>query len=331
MPEATSIGSYGIAIARALQSCGVDSARVFNAAGVPVELTNDPMTRLPATTVARLYHACVDATNNPYFGLVVAKFIQMPNLHALGYALAASSTLMDFCRRLERYFRLVSQVAKINVTEADGKVCLRFEHLADISSETEDAFFGFLVLAMRRLYKPEFNPVRVEFHRPMPREGAEPYEKLMRAPVSFAHADGLLVFDQADLRQALAGSCPELAQVNDNIAINYLSRLDRNDVITGVTKTIIDLLPDGECSRDKVASALGMSPSALHLKLSQHGTNFQQLLDDTRRELGCSYVQQPTRSITEITFLLGFTDTSNFTRAFRRWTGVSPTEFRHKR
>ena len=76
---------------------------------------------------------------------------------------------------------------------------------------------------------------------------------------------------------------------------------------------------------------LGMSPSTLQLKLSQHGTNFQQLLDDTRKELGCSYVQQPTRSVTEITFLLGFNDTSNFTRAFKRWTGMSPTEYRHKR
>jgi AraC-like DNA-binding protein len=331
LPEATSIGSYGIAIARALQSCGVDSNRVFRAAGIPLELANDPMTRLPATAITRLYRACVDATNNPYFGLIVAKFIQMPTLHALGYALAASSTLMDFCRRLERYFRLVSQVARISVSEADGKVYLRFEHLVDVSGETEDAFFGFLVLAMRRLYKPEFDPVRVEFRRPMPREGAEPYEKLMRAPVSFSHADGLLVFNQSDLRQPLAGSCPELAQVNDNIAIDYLARLDRSDIITGVTKKIIDLLPDGECTRDQVASALGVSPSALHLKLSQQNTNFQQLLDDTRKELGCSYVRQPNRSVTEITFLLGFNDTSNFTRAFKRWTGMSPTAFRDKK
>src|SRR5439155_9333612 len=103
LPEATSISSYGIAIARALQSCGVDSDRVFRAAGIPLELANDPMTRLPVTAITRLYRACVDATNNPYFGLIVAKFIQMPSLHALGYALAASSTLTDFFRRLERY------------------------------------------------------------------------------------------------------------------------------------------------------------------------------------------------------------------------------------
>jgi AraC-like DNA-binding protein len=328
--QRTTIGSYGMAIAKALESSGVDSGRIFRAVGVPTDLSNDPMSRLPITTLTRLYRACVDVTNNPYFGLIVAKHIHISNLHALGYALAASATLMDFCRRLERYFRLVSQAAKVSVTETDGKVLLRFEHLVEISGETEDAFFSFLVLTMRLLYKRRFNPVRVEFHRPMPREGAEPYEALMRAPVTFSHADGVLVFDKADLVQPLDGSCPELAQVNDNIVISYLARLDRSDVVTGVTQKIIEFLPGGDCSRDKVASALCMSPTTLQLKLSQRGTHFQQLLDDTRKELACGYLRQAARSVTEITFLLGFTDTSNFTRAFKRWTGVSPTDFRHQ-
>ncbi len=273
---------------------------------------------------------CVEVTNNPYFGLTVARHVHISNLHALGYALAASTTLMDFCRRLQRYFRLVSQAANVGVTETESEVFLRFEHLVEISGETEDAFFSFLVLTMRLLYKRGFNPVRVEFHRPMPREGPGPYKVLMRAPVSFSHAAGMLVFEKTDLLEPLDGSCPELAHVNDNIVVSYLARLDKNDVITGVTQKIIEFLPDGDCTRDKVANALCMSPTGLQSKLSQRGTNFQQLLDGTRKELACSYLRQAARSVTEITFLLGFTDTSNFTRAFKRWTGVSPTEFRQQ-
>lgn len=328
LPEATTIGSYSQGIARALQASGVDSARIFRSVGVPITSTNDPMSRLPTSSMTRLYRACVDVTHNPYFGLTVARYVHISNLHALGYALAASATLMDFCLRLERYFRLVSQVAKVTVNEAEGKVFLRFEHLVEISGETEDATFGLLILTMRLLYKQSFNPLRVEFHRAMPREGAEPYESMMRAPVSFSHPAGLLVFDRADMQQSLYGSCPELAQVNDAIAIKYMAQLDKDDVITGVTQKLIELLPSGDFNREKIASALCMSPATLYLKLAERGTSFQDLLDHTRKELACSYLHQATRSVTEVTFLLGFSDTSNFTRAFKRWTGTSPTNYR---
>jgi AraC-like DNA-binding protein len=328
--QPTTISSYTVAIARALDASGVDSKRIFAAMGIPLGVATDPMTRLPAATMTRLYRACVDVTNNPYFGLTVAKHIHLTHLHALGYSLAASGTLMDFCRRLERYFRLVSQVAKANLSQDDEHVLMRFDHLLELCGETEDAFFGFLIRTMRLLYKQEFKPVRVELCRPMPHEGAAPYEALFRSPVLFGQASSLLVFDKADVMQALSGSCPELAQVNDNIIISYLARLDKSDVITGVTQKIIEFLPDGDCTRDKVASALHMSPTKLQLKLSQRGTYFQQLLDDTRKELACSYLSQASRPVTEITFLLGFSDTSNFTRAFKRWTGLSPTDFRQQ-
>jgi AraC-like DNA-binding protein len=328
--KTSTIGSYSLAIGKALESYGVDSTGIFRAAGIPIVVTNNPMSRLPTTTVSRLYRACVEATNDPYFGLTVARFAKLSQLHALGHALETSATLMDFCRRLERYFGLVSQVANVSITEVNGDVFLRFEHMVEVCGETEDFFFGFLIHTMRQLYKPAFNPLRVEFRRPMPDAGAEPYLGLFHAPVTFSNATGLLVFDKADLLHGLDGSCPELAQINDNIVIGYLARLDKSDLIASVTQSIIEFLPAGDCSRDKVASALRMSPSTLRLKLSQRGTHFQKLLDDTRKDLACSYLRQQGRTVTEVTFLLGFRDVSNFTRAFKRWTGLCPTDFREQ-
>ena len=120
----------------------------------------------------------------------------------------------------------------------------------------------------------------------------------------------------------------ELAQLNDNLATRYLARLDKSDVVTTVRQKIIEYLPNGDCTREKVAGVMCISPTTLQFKLSQRGTSFLELLDTTRKELAASYVQQSALSITEITFLLGFSDTSNFTRAFKRWEGMSPTSFR---
>jgi AraC-like DNA-binding protein len=326
--QPTTIGGYALAIAKALDHYGVDSRRILQAAGIPLSIGNDPMVRLPVSTLTRLYQMCVGVTHDPYFGLTVARFIQVSQLHALGYALAASSTLLDFCKRLERYFRIASQTAAPSLSISGNEVTLRMQLLAAVSGETQDAFIGFVILLMRQLHKPAFNPLRVAFAHPCPREGSEPYEKLFRAPVTFGEPDVRLVFEKAEMEQPLAGACAELAQINDNVATQYLARLDKSDVIARVREKIIEFLPGGECSRDKVAEKLCMSPSKLHLKLTQRNTSFHAILDDTRKELACAYLQQAARSVTEVAFLLGFTDSSNFTRAFKRWTGRSPSDFR---
>ncbi len=328
--QPTTIGGYALAIARALDHYGIDPGRVFRAVGIPETLGNDPMTRLPGDTMTQLFRACVDVTHDPCFGLTVARYIHISNLHALGYALAASSTLMDFCHRVVRYFRLATQTADITLEHAGDEVTLRWGLLADVCAETEDAFLGFLVLSMRQLHKPSVNPARVEFHHPCPREGDELYARLFRSPLVFGAPHPLLVLHRSDLEQPLLGACPEIAQHHDHVADTYLARLDRSDVITMVRKMLVEFLPTGECGRERVAQAMCMSPTTLQAKLLQRNTNFQMILDDTRRELACGYVQQVNRPLTEIAFLLGFSDSSNFTRAFKRWTGVSPSEYRLK-
>ena len=90
----------------------------------------------------------------------------------------------------------------------------------------------------------------------------------------------------------------------------------------------MERLEGGHCTKHEVARSLGMSKASMQARLAERGFTFQHLLDETRRELVAGYLAQPDLSITEIAFLLGFTDASNFTRAFRRWMGVSPTHYR---
>jgi AraC-like DNA-binding protein len=326
----TTIAGYSQAIGRALSHCGVDAGRVFRGVGIPESVGNDPLRRWPVETITKLYRACVEVTHDPYFGLVVARYIQIPNLHVLGFALTASTTLQDFCIRLTRYFRLASQSAQAELRETGDEVTLRFTPIVEICPQTEDAWLGFLIMAMRHLYRSDFNPVRVTFRHAAPLEGIEPYQKLFRAPVSFGTDSASVTFARSDLLQPLAGACPDLAQSNDSIAGTYLTRLDRSDTVAAVRQKIVEFLPNGDCTREKVARSLGMSASALQAKLLTRNTSFQSLLDDTRRELAEAYASQPERTVTEMTFLLGFSDTSNFARSFKRWTGCSPSEYRKR-
>ncbi|MGB0954523.1 MAG: AraC family transcriptional regulator [Panacagrimonas sp.] len=326
--QPTIIAGYALAIAKALDHHGLDSGAILKAAGISQAVHNDPMVRLPTSQVTRLYALCVEATGDPYFGLTVARFIHVSNLHALGYALTASANLMDFCRRVERFFRVASHSATPSLVVGDQDVRLAFQLATDVSDQTQDAFSGFLVLAMRHLYGAEFRPRTAGFCHPCPADGPGPYEKLFRSEILFDQRDFYLVLDKAQLQRPLAGACAEIAQLHDQVANDYLARLEKNDVIAQVRRKIIECLPDGDCGRKRVADALNMSPASLQARLTQRNTNFQEILEETRKELACAYLRSAPRSITEVAFMVGFTDTSNFTRAFKRWTDQSPSEYR---
>jgi AraC-like DNA-binding protein len=165
----------------------------------------------------------------------------------------------------------------------------------------------------------------------MPDPGNGPYVEFFGAPIRFDCSAVTLILPRDDMEVPLQGACPELAQCNDNLAANYIAKLDRADVAANARARIVELLPSGECSRSKVAAALCMSTRTLQQRLIDRGTSFQALLTDIRREFACSYLRQSGVSVTEITFLLGFTDVSNFTRAFKRWMGMSPTRFREQK
>jgi AraC-like DNA-binding protein len=110
--------------------------------------------------------------------------------------------------------------------------------------------------------------------------------------------------------------------------MEYLAKLERQDITSRMRVAVVDILSTGMVSKQQIADRLHMSPRNLELKLAAENTNFQQVLDSTRQSLAAGYIEQSGISITETAYLLGFSDAANFTRAFKRWTGKSPLEFR---
>ena len=330
-PESmTLIAGYGVSVARALEHCGVDSRRVFAAAGVEEHFGIDPLRRLTHDQVARLFRTAAEVTGDPYFGLTVARFINASLMHVLGFGLLASSTLMDFCQRLQRYMALVSQRARTEVVTSNSTAILRSIPTVAISSEEQDAWLGALYRLMRQLRGEGFRPIALELMHPMPVPGAQPYLEFFGAPVRFDCEAVSLIFARSDADAPLQGASPDLALVNDTLAASYLAKLDRSDVVANVRSRILELLPSGKCSKSRVAADLCLSPATLQQRLLERGTSFHAILNEVRKKLACGYLRQAGVSVTEITFLLGFTDVSNFTRAFKRWTGTSPTRFREQ-
>jgi AraC-like DNA-binding protein len=156
---------------------------------------------------------------------------------------------------------------------------------------------------------------------------ADTYIQAFEAQVIFGANEGQIVFDRATLEAQLPGDNLELALVNDRIAEDYIEALDPSTVSTAVRKLLVELLPTGDANQDKIAKQLNRSLSTLQRQLSADGTSYKDIREYTRRDLAEQYVREGRYSLSQIAYLLGFSDQSNFSRAFRRWTGHSPGSY----
>lgn len=327
------IAAYAFAIATALEQEGVDPAPLFSECDLPLPTTTDPMVRLSNSEISRIFAASVRATGDPCFGLKVAEAFHPGNMHALGYAMLASTTLRDYCERLRNYYRIVSRNALIDIEESGAAFSMLARvSAADICWETHDAFTALMVRFMRFIYGPRLNPLRVELMRPDPgREYRLRYDGFFRCPIRYDSSMIVIALEPALVDHPLPGASKELAQMHDQTVMQYLQQLDRSDIVNRVRAVIVDELSSCVLNKQRVAERLHMSARSLQARLAERETSFQQIMDATRRELALGYLERSTITVTEAAYLLGFSDISNFTRAFRRWTGSSPTEFRQKR
>jgi AraC-like DNA-binding protein len=190
-----------------------------------------------------------------------------------------------------------------------------------------DALVGTYLRMCRSALGREYSPLSIELCRPEPAV-LDDFHRLLRAPVRFAAEMNRLIFDAASIERPLETGNPELARQNDAIAIRYLARIEHENVEARVREALRQRLEKREPSQEQIAEQLNMSPRTLQRKLGDAGTSFKEILDDTRHSLALAYLSETQHSISEVTYRLGFSSGSSFTRAFRRWTGRSPSDWR---
>jgi AraC-like DNA-binding protein len=331
MPTST-FGPWSATILRALAARGLDANALAAQAGIdPAGL--GPDARVPRAALDRLWAVAVDATGDPALGLEMPRFTAQTTFHALGYAVLASITLREAFERIVRYRRLVGDVLELDLVDAGD----RWRFVIDVSRhpgipyQAVDAIAAMSVAQARALHRPRpCDPLRVAFARPAPRDEA-PYRRVFRAPVVFDAPENAIEWARADVEDPLPAGNAELARSNDEVLVRFLARLERSRVATRVQQALLDALPGGPPSKTAVARTLGMSARNLQRHLAAEGTSFSELLADARVSLARTYVDAGRLSVTEIAFVLGFADTSTFSRAFKRWTGMSPRAWAARR
>lgn len=326
----STLSSIAHMVARTLERYEVDSQQIFAHAGVDLTSMSGPESRVDSAAMQKVWHSAVKATNDPCFGVAVAENIQPNALHGLGFSWIASDTLLDGLERLARYYRVLVTAGEVILEEQEASLSLWLkipQHNGRIAYASLDAALGMFIQMCRLTAGQDFNPDKVELQRPAP-SNPDKLLKFFGCPIQFDSRENKIYFLRSRLDVSLPTANPALARVNDQIVVEYLARFDRRDIVNQVRAYIIEYLPSGIPGQEAVAKSLHLSLRNLQRKLKAEDTTFKQLLDEIRQELAEQYLREQQRSVGEITYLLGFTEPSNFTRAFKRWTGKSPIEFR---
>ncbi len=314
----------------ALEAAGVDPSLALRAAELTRSDFLDPDCRVPHDRVVKLWQAAEELTRDPDFGLRCSSLVRPGDLGVIEYVFRKSRTVGEGIHRVIRYFRVAHDVARFEMTERDGEVLL--QHVLpgrrSLPRAPVDFILGNPVRLARSCTEPGLNPLKVQLDYPEPADTTL-LERHFQCQLCFSSDVRGIVYRTTDLEVALVESDPSLCAVLDQHAQQVLDRLPRISTLSDrVRELLSSQLSGGSTDALTVAAHLRMSVRTLHRRLAEEGTSHKALLEELRREMCQSLLRRPDISISEVAFMVGFSEPSAFHRAYKRWTGMTPAQAR---
>ncbi|NQX89225.1 MAG: AraC family transcriptional regulator [Halioglobus sp.] len=328
--ETSILASAGRPLWRYLEAHNVDAAALFQGVGLDPELIHEPRSRYAYALLCKAWVAAAQVTNNDHVGLESVKHYTPLDLSALGITFLSSETLMEAFQRLVRFEAAVNSDLRFSVVACGERVELDSE-LAGVPEDAvrivEDSRAAILLSLCRQGLGATLDPLDVGFTYPEPASLGDHFA-LFRCPVLFSQPVSRMTFNAADLKRPFTAANRELALSGDKILEEMISELQESDIISKIKRAIIDDLPSGTPGEEDIASRVFLSSRTLQRRLAEENTSFRAVLLEVRRELAQKYLADKDIPLAEISYMLGFSDTSSFSRAFKKWTGEPPAAFR---
>lgn len=311
------------------QAYDIDATAILAEVGIDPAILSDNNARIPANKVRDFLQKFADVAPKQHLALKIGKYWHPSQMGAFGYAWMTSSTLRTAFERLQRYARIVIGFVNISIEESDTDLTLIF----DFKSESFAPAFRLngnraLILAMiQHNAGPDFHPQSVSFSHAEPKN-IDDFYALFQCPITFnADLDSLTIsLEDADKPRSCSNK--QLALLHDQLLIEYVAKLDNSNIVERVKLAVINEMGSGNFSDSTIAESLHMSQRTLQRRLEENNTTFKMVVNKVRQDLADTYLNDSSLSLTEISFMLGFSEMSAFSRAFKRWTGESPSHFR---
>ena len=314
-------------IPRVLQLLGADPAKVFRTAGLDPRILDHPDNEISFVAMGRLFQASVEATGCEHFGLLAGQGLNLQSLGVVGQLMRTAPNL-DFA---------LWDLALTQARNADGAVSyLRpmkessivgyaiYQPGVPAIDQIIDGALALAVSAIRELAGKVV--VEVTFAHAEPRD-IRPFRRFFGVPLLFNAEESTVVVPAEALPLAIRSRDDKERGRLQDLVRRHLA-LQHPDIVAQVVRLLRPRVTSGGVSLDEVAAFLSLHPWSLLRRLKLRGTTFRRLLNETRYEVAGQLLRGTRLSVTEIGIALGYADTAVFTRAFRRWSGASPSDWR---
>lgn len=320
-------------LADALRDCGLQPQALLEQYGLDAARFAEPGGRLSIPRYMRLGHAAIQLSGDPALGLRMGQCSRIQQLGLAGVTAALAPDLRAASRALIRFEPLYAQNyrGRSSLREEAGGAWLSFYSISPYNAYNRFVVDSVLAGWLSYLKQIAGQPVRaqkVEIEYPAP-EYAARYEEFFGCPVEFSASANRLRLDQPTLALGNREHCPSTWRQMLEICEKELDQLTRTRSLRErVVQLLGPLLNGREPDLEEVAARLKLPTWTLRRKLAEEGTQFRTLLNETRRDLAMVYIRDTDLAFGEIAYLLGFASAEAFQRAFKRWSGLPPGEYR---
>lgn len=342
MNENATMFSVGVHYMRLLTdyaaSHGLPLERLLASAGISPETMNDPNGRVPFADFARACEIAATLIGEPGFGVRLGASIQAGHLGSHGYALMSCTDAREMVQQSTRYSALTIDAGH-NEFEQRGDEFVRYWRsnlpggapLGQLQDELHQATFVTLARVLGNRH--DLSPNWVSFRHAKPAD-ISAYEAVFRCPLRFNAPDTAIAFSASYMDLRLPHANAPLRRVMDDLCAQLLKQLGSSVEpawLAIARRAVLESFKLGVPEPAAIAAAAGMSESELKDKLTEHGLSFRGFVDELRHALALGYSRDPSLGLVDIAYLLGFSEQSAFNRAFKRWTGMTPKQYRQLR
>ena len=321
------------ALLDACSRLGLDTDQILAAARLDRAILGDPDARIPIEQVESLWKKAYELSNDPNLALHAIEVLPFGAYKVIDFLGSSAPTIGAALAKVADYFPLINAVVRLPYVVGDRQVTFGMEAPSRPSAITRpyaEYTLAAVFLRTRMTTNQRFRLIRIEFSHPRPADISE-HERIFECPVVFGAGSCQMVIGRDIWDMPSMSTHPTLFSVLDTHARMLLDKLPApDDIVSRVREAIETELRGGNPQLESIARRLAMSPRTLQRRLSDRGVLFNDLLDSMRFRAAKSYLAHRDIAGSEVAYLLGFVEQSSFNRAFKRWSGQTPTEYRRR-